>query len=412
MSAKRAAGKYNRIADGVYERNGVLCVAIWNPRKGDNGGKDWHTLGNCACGRTHPGSTKADAKELKLQLEREKREQRNMLAEMSVDEWVGHYDDERWVSGKWRELRPRPSEGTNIHNDFAVRAFAKEFAGRSLSSITPQEAAEYATRHPATTKEVHAMLNDALAMKLITRNAFTGIRQVAGKGRRDIFVLTDQELQELCDIARAIYRDFGDMFAAMIQTAAWTGLRPGELFLVSLNPDDHINYADVDARVLHVEWQAHSRVRKTTRPKNNSMREVILLPGALDALRSIERTQEPGEVLFRTKQGKPFSQRSFFYYWSSVRDAFVSSRPPGHHLRRRMKAGGVGGNGNFDFYELRHYFGTKLAHPPAGVRPASPQDIAMMMGHKDGGELAMRVYIHTRNEDALDRIGAAWRRAS
>lgn len=388
---------------GIYRRNDRYIVTVWNPDRGKAGGKDWHSL--------EPGATLAQAKALKRKLETDKANgrRRGGAREATVAEWVGYFDGDAWVPGRWLELVPRKAESTNMHNDSRVRAFAREFAGRTLGSVTEEEAAGFALQNPGSFKEVHAMMNDACAKRLIERNPFAGIRVRSREGRRNIVVLTDDELEQLAGIARAVHGAYGPLFAAMIQTAAWTGLRPGELFLLSLVPGDQLNFADLDAGVVHVAWQLGSKTMKVGRPKKESQREVILLPGAEAALRSVADQQVEGMPLFLTKRGKPFNQRTHFYYWDSVRAAFVASLPAGHHLRQRQ----VEDDGaNLDFYELRHFFGTKLAHPPAGIPAASPYEIAAMMGHKDGGQLAMERYVHVGAKEAQDSIRRAWRRAS
>ena len=55
-----------------------------------------------------------------------------------------------------------------------------------------------------------------------------------------------------------------------------------------------------------------------------------------------------------------------------------------------------------DFYELRHYCATRLLE--AGVSDA---DVAVQLGHTDGGELVRRVYGHPAARIALDRVTAA-----
>lgn len=403
-------GRMETVAEGVYRRNGRYLVAIWNPAKGKAGGKEWHTLGpKCACGTVHPGSTLAQAKALRRALETVKANGRRSSGETTVAEFVGYYDADAWVPGRWLELKPRKAESTNIHNDGRVRPFARAFAGRSLASVSEEEAAEFAIDFPGSFKEVHAMFNDACSLRKVPHNPFAGVRVRAREGRRGITVLTDAELGQLLGIARAVHGSYGPLFAAMIQTSAWTGLRPGELFVLSLEPGDFLNFADLRNGVISVDWALNAKTGKVGRPKNSQAREVALLPGAEDALRSV-REWEAGKPVFLTKRGKPFNQRTFFYYWNPVRAAFVAALPAGHHLRTRLTADGEASN--LDFYELRHFFGTKLAHPPEGVAPARPQDIAEMMGHQDGGELAMRIYVHTENEDARRRIRAAWRQAS
>ncbi len=414
VTEKRKAGEMVRVAEGIHKRNGAYIVLIWNPSKGKKGGYDWHRLGaQCACGQTHAGSTLTDARALKRKLESEKRTSRTRAGAKTVDEWAGRYEDEKWVPGQWLELVPRKAESTNISNDERVRAFAREFAGRTLASISEEEAAGFALANPGSFKEVHAMFNDAARLKLVESNPFAGVQVKARAGRRDIIVLADDELAQLSGIARAVHGAYGPVFAAMIEVAAWTGLRPGELFLLSLERHAKLNWVDLRAGVVHVEWALGSKTGKVTRPKKESQREVVLLPGAEDALRSIAELQESGMPLFLTKTGKPFSQRTHFYYWNPVRLAFASSLPAHHHLNTRATAERDGPDAieNFDFYELRHFFGTKLAHPPAGVQPATPYEIAAMMGHKDGGQLAMERYIHVRSEDAQKSIRNAWRRA-
>jgi integrase len=304
-------------------------------------------------------------------------------------------------------VRPRKAESTNIHNDSRVRPFARAFAGRTLGSITPEEATLFSLEFASSFKEVHALFNDACALQFVESNPFAGIKVQRREGRTRIAVLTPEELEQLSGMARAIHGSYGPTFAAMVQAAAWTGLRPGELFLLSTEPGDQVNYIDFKAGLVHVDWQLGSKTGKVSRPKKDSIREVVLLPGAEDAFRSVEQT--PGKPLFLTPRGLPFNARTHFYYWDPVRKAFMASLPAGHHLRQRTM---VDPDANLDFYELRHFFGSTLAHPPAGVTPASPYEIAAMMGHGDGGQLAMKVYVHVGSEQASSSIRNAWRRAS
>lgn len=327
-----------------------------------------------------------------------------MASDMTVAQWAGSYDSDEWVAGQWLKLMPRDADSTNMHNDSRVRSFAREFAGRTLASMTEEDAKDFALRYPGSFKEVHAMMNDALAMGFIERNPFAG-KNPGARQDRDVFVLEDDDLERLVGIARAVHGSYGPMFAAMIQTAAWTGLRPGELFLLSLERGDQLNLADLKNGVIHVEWQLGSKTNKVSRPKKESQRDVVLLPGAEEALRSIKEWT-PGLPVFLTKRGKPFNQRTHFYYWDRVRAAFAASLRPGHQLRQRQQEQD---GANLDFYELRHFFGWKLAHPPAGVVPAWPHQIAEMMGHGDGGRLASERYMPHDATSAVDSLHRAWR---
>jgi hypothetical protein len=414
MATSRQAndGKMRRVAEGVYMRNGVYIVPIWNPQKGHTGGKDWHTLGSCACGTFHQGSTLPHAKALKRKLEDQKatsggRRRRGGKA-LTVAEWAGHYDGDAWVPGLWLQRFPRKAPSTNIHNDQQSRKFARTFEGRTMDSITEDEAQVFSIETPGSFKVIHSMFNDAMKVQLVGRNPFGGLKGPRSSGRKDIVVLTDPELEQLVGIAKAVYGVYGPMFAAMIGAAAWTGVRPGELFLFALEPADKLNYVDLKAGIVHVDWQWNAKTRTITRPKYGSVREVALLPGAKQALESID-SWDSGQPVFRTKRGAWFTQRSHHYYWDPVRAAFVASLPAGHHLRQRTSE--TGGE-NLDFYELRHYFGTKLAHPPAGITPASQYEIAAMMGHKDNGKTALECYVHVQAQDARESISNAWQRVS
>ena len=52
---------------------------------------------------------------------------------------------------------------------------------------------------------------------------------------------------------------------------------------------------------------------------------------------------------------------------------------------------------------LRHYYGTLLAR-----MDVTPYEIASMMGHKDGGKLALDRYIHVTERDARAKVAAAF----
>jgi integrase len=61
------------------------------------------------------------------------------------------------------------------------------------------------------------------------------------------------------------------------------------------------------------------------------------------------------------------------------------------------------GRPDFTPHCLRHYYGTLLAR-----KGIAPYEIAAMMGHKDGGKLAMDRYIHVTERDARENVAAAF----
>jgi integrase len=56
-----------------------------------------------------------------------------------------------------------------------------------------------------------------------------------------------------------------------------------------------------------------------------------------------------------------------------------------------------------DFYELRHFCATHLLE--LGV---SPSDVAVQLGHRDGGALVMSTYGHPAEDSARERLKRAY----
>jgi integrase len=87
--------------------------------------------------------------------------------------------------------------------------------------------------------------------------------------------------------------------------------------------------------------------------------------------------------LFVTPRGKRFSKSTLLYYWRPVRTAF--------------------GRPTMDFYELRHFCATHLLE-----RGASHADVAIQLGHTDGGALVMSTYGHPSEDLARERLKRAY----
>jgi integrase len=109
---------------------------------------------------------------------------------------------------------------------------------------------------------------------------------------------------------------------------------------------------------------------------------VILPPPAREALVDVPaRVDVPW--LFTTPRGRRFSKGSHLYYWRPVRTAF--------------------GRPEMDFYELRHFCATHLLE--LGVSHA---DVAVQLGHTDGGALVMSTYGHPSEASARERLKRAY----
>jgi integrase len=275
----------------------------------------------------------------------------------------------------WLKRYPRPKRSTEVHYAQTIKGFVRAFGPCRLRDLSRAQMRHWAVNNPAAVSTARAMLGDAFRDGLIPSNPLAEMRLPGSRGRRDLIALTEEEVLRLIAVAETTHGRYGELvYGPMVQFAAYSGLRPGELH--GLRWDD----VDVQGEVVRVERQFSPKANAFTAPKNGLTREVYLTPLAAEAIRGIPRTSRA--EIFSTKNGKHFSGRVSHYYWDPVRAAF--------------------GQPELDFYTLRHYFGSMLAR--MGV---NAPEIARAMGHVDGGRLALQRYIHITERESRDRIKQA-----
>ena len=275
----------------------------------------------------------------------------------------------------WQEDYARPAPATQRTYRYALRRFAADFGHLRLSDLDRLAARPWAHAQPqSNVRAVRAMLNDAINDGLHPGpNPFANLRLEQPRGRKDLDALTEGELQELAEHARVVQEDYGSTFRAMVLFAAYVGLRPGELFALQRGDVGH------DEVVIRRNLDGTGQLKL---PKNGKERIVILPPPARDALLEVvPRVDVPW--LFVTRSGRQFRKTSLLYYWSPVRAAF--------------------GRPGMDFYELRHFCATHLLE--LGVSHA---DVAVQLGHTDGGALVMSTYGHPSEDLARQRLKRAY----
>jgi integrase len=275
----------------------------------------------------------------------------------------------------WLKRYPRPKRSTEVHYAQQIKGFVRVFGSSRLRDLSRSQMRHWAVNHPAGVSTARAMLGDAFRDGLIPSNPLAEMRLPSSRGRRDLIALTEEEVFRLISVAETTHERYGELvYGPMIQFAAYSGLRPGELH--GLRWDD----VDLRGEVIRVERQFSPKANAFTAPKNGLTREVYLTPLAAEAVRRVPRTTLA--EIFTTKSGKHFSGRVSHYYWDPVRAAF--------------------GHPELDFYTLRHYFGSMLAR--MGV---NAPEIARAMGHVDGGKLALQRYIHITERESRERIKQA-----
>lgn len=367
MADSRRPQRQVRVAEGIYRRggkNGPLYVAVWRPDKGKRGGKEWYS------GAVHGFTTIPQAKAFK----RRKEEERSVVG--TSRETVASYF-ERWCLTEHK----RSQKVTNQHNRSQVQKYADDHGDKVMAEVRPVDAQRWAAENPWRAPQVRAMFSDAVRDGVLDSNPFRSLKlpREIHEGRRDIIVLTEEELGLLVQTAREEHGDYGVVYGAMITVAAYTGMRPAEMY--------GLRWSDIDWErdELHIRRQYRSRTGEMDLPKSGSKRTIVLLPEAAAAFKLVPRRADSEQVWF-TRQGKPMSQRVQHYNWDPVRRAFWNKLPPGR--RDDIPK-------DFDWYDLRHRFGTYLAE-----MGCSPYEIAAMMGHRDGGQLAMSRYIHLAEDRA------------
>jgi integrase len=256
-----------------------------------------------------PGTfaTKAEAK-------RARERARERLGDVRARDLTVREFWERWTTDP---LFARPKESSDIRRREATRAFVDRYGDVPIARVGDEVVAVWLAggNHSGSVQGFCSMFNDAASMKaerLIDRNPFEKLGISRGKGRRDQQPPSEQHVWEIIGHARRLT---APSFAAWLQVAAFTGLRPGEL--------DALRWERIDFerdRIVVAE-QFNAATRQFDTPKNHLQREAPLTAHARDALHGLARE---GEFCFVSLRGG---------HWSpSSRATILEGRP----RRRRL----------------------------------------------------------------------------
>lgn len=326
--------------------------------------------GKPAFGGTHGTlrAAKAAEKALIARLDRDGDTERVTVSEFS----------ERWQSTMLDHVRASTRE-TYRH---AVKPFVNANGHRLLSSITRDEAHRWVTKagQRGSRSPLRTLFSAAVRLDLIRSNPFANLGLPSAPGRRDLITLTEDEVQKLAAAARAVHGpQYGAEVAALILTAAYTGMRRGELVVLEW---DDISFGDEEVRVT----KTLSNDREVLPPKNSKPRTVVLPRPAADALRAVPRHLGRTRI-FGSARGSLLTKSNWHYTWDPVRRAF--------------------GKPDYDFHELRHFTATHLL-----MLDVPQWLVAEQLGHSDGGQLVGRLYGHPDKQHVRSRIRAAFERDS
>ena len=282
---------------------------------------------------------------------------------------------------RWLEEWPRPSVSTRYSYARAANRFAKRFKDTPLGEVERLEPRTWALAVPRNvTKAISTMYQDAMNVGLVRENPFANLRLPTSEKTAEITAPSLEEFHALL-AATPILGGYSEEFRALIQFAAWTGLRAGEIH--------GLQWRDIDGKHLHVR-----RSRKTDlslgKPKNGKARLVVLLPPAR-VLDTFERKAD-SPFVFHSAEGEPLNKGNMNYSWRAVRAASKI-----HEERERS------GLPNIRFHDLRHFCATQLLEAEL-----SPFDVSVQLGHEDNGLLVMERYGHPSKDAARSRLLAAY----
>jgi integrase len=211
---------------------------------------------------------------------------------------------ERWTIDP---LFARPKESSDIRRRELTKSFADRYGDVPIFQVGDQIVAEWLAggARAGTVIGRSAMFNDAASMKagrLIDRNPFAKLGISRGRGRRDQQPPTEEQAWEIIECARRVSCP---SFAAWLQVAAFTGMRPGEL--------DALRWERVDfdrERIVVVE-QFNAATRRFDTPKNHLRREAPLTAHARSAFASLPRE---GEFCFVPTRGEHWTSSARAYH--------------------------------------------------------------------------------------------------
>lgn len=200
----------------------------------------------------------------------------------------------------------------------------------------------------------------------------------------EIRVPTAQDVDELELAARALeISGAAEHFAQAIIVAAYTGVRLGELLA--------LEWIDVDGDELQVTKQRR-RDGGTGSTKNGHDRTALILPQAIEALQQVAGPQRVHDAPSSIEDMAGFRYRIFDYsrrehtrVWGEVRSRTA------HRIDERFAG--------IRWHDLRHFYATTLID-----MGASDLDVALQLGHRDGGKLVRERYGHPSPARARERL--------
>lgn len=214
---------------------------------------------------------------------------------------------------------------------------------------------------------LHGIFTEAVEEDVISRHPMRNVKLP----RVDVSVerakiVTASEVDAIIAVCEdtAVGRAPNPTLAAMIQVAAETGLRAGELCGLRVR---NVNFLRGEIAVME---QMHQRTHEFAPLKTRASRRVV--PVGVETMRIIEKQLQrlpraPHETVFATAKGRPFTSASL-----------------GAQFRKAARAAGV----DMTFHGLRHFYASSLIENGASVVV-----VQRAMGHASAA-MTLNIYSH------------------
>ncbi len=244
------------------------------------------------------------------------------------------------------------------------------FGDRPVESITTAEVERWLVAldgAPSTRARalvlMHGILRRAKKVWGLTANAAAEVEKPPLSSSGEIAVFSPEEVWALVRAAAS------ELDAALYLTAAFTGLRMGELLA--------LRWRDVDFAGATIRVRASYAAGALTTPKSGKVRAVPMAPDVASAIAGIGRRAhfvDEDDLVFAGDGGDHLD---------------------GSALRRRYKTAlGLAGLRQLRFHDLRHTFGTRM------IAKADIRRVQEWMGHADIQTTMKYLHYAPREEDA------------
>jgi integrase len=313
----------------------------------------------------------------------------DLVRGLYVDPGAGKVTFKQYAE-QWRAAQVHRS-GTRVSVEQQLRLHAYPTIGdRPLSAVRPSDVQALVRRlsltlAPGTVQVIYgrvaAVFNAAVRDRLIAATPCVEVRRPRSAPSSTLEVLTTDQVLELADAMPARY-------GALVIAGAGTGLRPGELFGLTVDRVDFLR------RVIRVDQQlvrtraAGEGPRVVLGPvKTSSSYRSVPLPHAVGERIAAHLAATPAHarlgLVFTNERGDPIQQHPFSVVWLTARDAAGVPAWATPH-------------------DLRHYYASLLIRSGASVKVVQTR-----LGHASA-KTTLDTYGHLfpdeedRTRDAVD----------